>query len=76
MSSALDNNTILIIPNDEMKKNNWISEKIQNEAKRQRGGFLSMLLGIIGASLLGDTLTGKGINRAYENKDYENKMDF
>ena len=59
-----------------MKKNNWISEKIQNEAKRQRGGFLSMLLGIIGASLLGDTLTGKGINRAYENKDYENKMDF
>ena len=76
MSSALDNNTILIIPNDEMKKNNWISEKIQNEAKRQRGGFLSMLLGIIGASLLGDTLTGKGINRAYENKDYENKIDF
>ena len=28
------------------------SETLQNEAKEQRGGFLSMLLGTIGASLL------------------------
>ena len=43
-----------------------LSETIQNEAKKQKGGFLSMLLGILGASLLGNILTGKGINRAGE----------
>ena len=31
-----------------------VSETIQNEAKEQKGGFLSMLLGTLGASLLGD----------------------
>ena len=41
-----------------------VSEKIQNEAKEQKGGFLSMLLGTLGASLLGNILAGKGINRA------------
>ena len=35
-----------------------VSEKIQNEAKEQRGGFLSMLLGTLGASLLGNILAG------------------
>ena len=30
-----------------------VSETIQNEAKKQEGGFLSMLLGTLGASLLG-----------------------
>ena len=34
-------------------------ETIQNEAKEQRGRFLSMLLGTLDASLLGDILTGK-----------------
>ena len=63
-----------------------VSKTIQNEAKEQRGGFLSMLLGTLGASLLRDILIGVGINRAeegivrtgYRNKrqDYENKMDF
>ena len=63
-----------------------VSKTIQNEAKGQKGGFLSMLLGTLGASLLGDILTGWGINRAgegviragYGNKrqDYKNKMDF
>ena len=43
-----------------------VSETIQNEAKEQRGGFLSMLLGTLGGSLLGDILTGQGINRAGE----------
>ena len=38
---------------------------IENETKEQRGGFLSMLLGILGASLLGNLLTGgKGMMRA------------
>ena len=40
-----------------------VSETIQHEAKRQRGGFLSMLLGTLGASLLGDILSGKGVIR-------------
>ena len=30
-----------------------VSETIQNEAKEQKGGFPSMLLGTLGASLLG-----------------------
>ena len=43
-----------------------VIETVQNEAKEQKGGFLSMLLGILGASLLGNILSGKGINRAGE----------
>ena len=43
-----------------------ISKTIQNEIKEQRGGFLIMLLGKLGASLVGDILTGKIINRAGE----------
>ena len=39
-----------------------VSETIKNEAKEERGGFLSMLLGTLGASLLGSLLTGKGVN--------------
>ena len=41
-----------------------VSETIQNDAKKRKGGFLIMLLGTLGASLLGDILAGKGINRA------------
>ena len=80
-SSALhNNNTILIMSNDEMKDiieivksledssllPEGVSETIQNEANKQRGGFLLMLLGKSGASLLGNILAGKGINRAGE----------
>ena len=43
-----------------------VSETIQNEAKDQKGGSLSMLLGTLGASLLGNLLTGKGVMRAGE----------
>ena len=47
-----------------------VSETIQHEAKEQRGGFPSMLLGTLGASLLGDILSkglsGKGVIRAGE----------
>ena len=75
--SASHNNTILIISHDEMKKiieiveslsllPEGVGETIQNEAKEQRGEFLSLLLGTLGASLLGDILTGRGINGAGE----------
>ena len=40
-----------------------VTESIQNEIKEQKGGFLSMLLGTLGASLLGNLLTGKGVNK-------------
>ena len=43
-----------------------VSETIKNEAKEQKGGFLSMLLGTLGASLLGNMLAGKGVIRAGE----------
>ena len=43
-----------------------VSETIQNEAKEQKGEFRSMLLGTLGASLLGNILVGQvfRINRA------------
>ena len=79
-STSSAQTTTLRISNDEMKgiirivKSledaglllKGVSKTIQNEAKEQRGGFLSMLLGTIGVSLLGDILTGWGINRAGE----------
>ena len=43
-----------------------VTETVQNEVKEQKGGFLSMLLGTLGANLLGNLLTGRGINRAGE----------
>ena len=53
---ALENSDILL---------KEVSRAIENETKEQRGGFLSMLLGALGASLLGNLLTGgKGIMRA------------
>ena len=53
---ALENSGILL---------KGVSKAIKNETKEQRGGFLSMLLGTLGASLLGNLLTGgKGIMRA------------
>ena len=53
---ALENSGILL---------KGVSKAIKDETKEQRGGFLSMLLGTLGASLLGNLLTGgKGIMRA------------
>ena len=43
-----------------------ISKTIPNEAKKQKGEFLSGLLGTLGASLLGNLLTGKGTITAGE----------
>ena len=55
---ALENSGILL---------KGVSKTIENETKEQRGGFLSMLLGTLGASLFGNLLTGgKGIMRAGE----------
>ena len=68
-----------------------VTETIQNEVKEQKGAFLSMLLGTLGLSLLGNFLTGwgiyragkgKGINRAGEGVirtvygNHSSKMDF
>ena len=53
---ALENSGILL---------KGVSKTIKNGTKEQRGGFLSILLGTLGASLLGNLLTGgKGIVRA------------
>ena len=98
-------NTTLMISNEEMndiikivqalEDSNillkGVTKTIKNETKEQKGGFFSMLLGTLGASLLGNLLTGKGIERAgsgyhskkgkgieragYENHS-QNKMDF
>ena len=78
-----NNFTILIISSDEMKVviktvksledssllPERVSKTIKNEVKEQKGGFLSMKLGTLGASLLGNILTGKGINRDREGID-------
>ena len=73
--------TTLIISNDEMNDIikivksledsgvilKGVSETIKHEPKEQKGGFLNMLLGTLGASLLGNLLTGgKGVIRAGE----------
>ena len=68
-----------------------VTKTIKDETKEQKGGLLSMLLGTLRASLLGNLLTGKGIVRAgsgYHSKKgkgivrtgygnhSQNKMDF
>ena len=56
-----------------------VTETVQNEVKKQKRGFLSMLLGTLGASLFWIFLIGKGINRAGEEilrAGYGNKMNF
>ena len=57
---ALENSGILL---------KGVSKTIKNETKEQRGGFLSMSLGTLGASLLGNLLPGrKGLVRAGEGR--------
>ena len=41
-----------------------VTKTIENETKEQEGRFLRMLLGTLGASLLGNLLSGEGIVRA------------
>ena len=78
--SHLVNRTTLIILNEEMNDImkivksleesglliKGVSETIKNEAKEQKEGFVEMLLGTLGASLLGNLLTGKAKIRAVE----------
>ena len=45
-----------------------VTETVQNEVKEQKGGYLSMLLGTLAASLLGNILTGRGIYKARKGK--------
>ena len=45
---------------------NGVGKTNKNEAKEQKGGFLGMLIGTLGANLLGNLLTGKGSIRAGE----------
>ena len=97
-----ENMTTLIISNDEIADIikivksledsdlllKGVTETGQNEVKEQKGRFLSMLSGTLGASLLGNLLAGKGIYRAGKGKwinrtgegvlraGYGNKMDF
>ena len=52
---ALENSGILL---------KGVSKTIKNETKEQKGGFLSMLLGTIGASLLGNLLSGGKVSVA------------
>ena len=55
---ALENSGILL---------KGASKTIENETKEQKGGFFSMRLGTLGASLLGNVLSGgKGIVRTGE----------
>ena len=72
------NHTTLIISNNDMQDLlkivksledsgilfNGITETVKNEIKEQKGGFLSMLLGTLGASLLGDLLTKNLLRRS------------
>ena len=41
-----------------------VSETTENDAKKQKVGFLGMFLGKLGACLLGNLLTGKGIKQS------------
>ena len=76
IAQALEDSNILL---------KGVTKTIENETKEQRGGFLGMSLGTLGASLLGNLLTGKGVVRAcYGNKKgkvivragYGNEMNF
>ena len=70
--------TSLIISSDEMEDimkivisledsgllSKGVGETIENEVKEQKGGLFSVLLGTLGASLMGNMLADKGITRA------------
>ena len=62
-----------------------VTKTIENETKGQKGRFLSMLLGTLGASLFGNLLSGKEIVRVGSGNEkgkgivragYGNKVDF
>ena len=49
------------ITDTKLYQRSCLSETVKNEAKKQKGRFLSMFLGTLGASLLGNLLTGKEV---------------
>ena len=51
-----------------------VTKTIKNETKEQKGGFLSVLLSTLGASLLGNVLTGKGIVRGGSGNKKEKEL--
>ena len=66
-----------------------VTKTVQNEVKEQKGGFLCMLLGTLGATLLRNLLTARGVDRAGKGRGINragegvlragygnNKMDF
>ena len=53
-----------------------VTKTIKDETKEQKGGFLSMLLGTLGASLLGNLLSAKRIARAGYGDPLQSKMNF
>ena len=75
IAQALEDSNILL---------KGVTNTIKNETKEQKGGFLSMLLGTLGATLLGNLLSGKEIKADSEDNKgkgiaragYGNKMDF
>ena len=46
-----------------------VTETVYNEVKEQKGGFLSILLDTLGASLLGNVLARKGISGAGKGRE-------
>ena len=54
IAQALEDSNILL---------KGFTKTVKTKTKEQKGGFLSMLLGTLGASLLGNLLSGKGIVR-------------
>ena len=48
-----------------------VTKTTKNKIKKQKGGFLSLLLGNLGANLLGNVLAGKGIVRAGSGKQWD-----
>ena len=99
MSTDLNQNYIKLISNEEMndimkivqvlEDSNiflkGVTKTIKNETREQKGEFVSMLLGNLGASLLGNLLSGKGIVRTGSGNEkgkgivrvgYGNEMDF
>ena len=74
LGSGHNNNITLIISNEEINDIikiiksledsglllKGVTEAVHNEVKKQKGEFPSMLLGTLGASLLGNYLIGKG----------------
>ena len=48
-----------------------VTNTIKNETKELKGGFFRMLLGTLGATLVGNLLSGEGIVRAGSGKQLD-----